>query len=278
MTFYHRAGKFLYRQVAPLYAVIFALQSSAQIITLNDANTQLQINPATKAGVFRWSVDGQDILARQWFWLRVGTSGPERMISDISAPTLLNLGAKSLDASYSNGSMAITASFILNGQAPGSGISGMAELFHVVNLTTTPLDFHFFECTDLNLPGGNDQVRLAKNPFTDLYTIADQLGANGGFSEAVLTPGANHAEAGLFPDTFSRLTDNLPTTLNDASASGPGDAMWAFEWDMTIPPGGSFDINTAMHVTTTVPEPGTGTFILMGACAFVMFRRLKPAR
>ena len=56
----------------------------------------------------------------------------------------------------------------------------------------------------------------------------------GSLSETVVTPGATHGEAGLFPQTRNNLNDANPTTLNDiAGPAGPGDVTWALEWDLT---------------------------------------------
>ncbi len=260
---------FLFGTVATTLAVT-AWQSSAQIVTLTDINSVAQINTASQAGMFNWIVDGQDQLAQQWFWYRVGPVGPESSVNTISAPTIITPNAKTLNVSYNNGAYAVAINYTLNGQAPGSGLSGLGELIRISNFTAAPLDFHFYQYSDFDL-GGPNSVQLAKNLFTGLYNIADQVGTGATLSETVATPGANHGEAGLFPFTLNRLNDGLATTLNDNNSAGPGDTTWAFEWDLTIPAGSSFDINKALSLA--VPEPSSVALISLGIMAGAFHKR-----
>src|SRR5437016_3451509 len=46
--------------------------ASAALFTLTDANSVSQFDTATQANNFNWFVDGNDRLAQQAFWFRVG--------------------------------------------------------------------------------------------------------------------------------------------------------------------------------------------------------------
>ena len=83
------------------------LQSQAQIVTLTDNNSVAQVNTSSQSGMSSWSVDGQNQLAQQWFWFRVGATGPEASINTISAPTITTPNASTLYTSYANNSYGV---------------------------------------------------------------------------------------------------------------------------------------------------------------------------
>ena len=66
-------------------------QAEAQIVTLTDNNSSAQVDVGSQAGMFNWSIQGQNQLNQQWFWFRVGQA-PEAAINTISpaAITLYN--------------------------------------------------------------------------------------------------------------------------------------------------------------------------------------------
>ena len=246
-------------------------QAQAQVITLSHNNSVAQINTSSSAGLFNWLVDGSDQLAQQWFWFRAGASGPEAPINTISAPSITTPDARTLYTTYNNGAYSVEVDFKLNGGSVGSGISGMNESITLRNATAAPLDFHFYQYTDFDL-GPADFVQLTKNPFTGLYSIADQVAPGVTFQETPITPGANHGEASLFPFTLNRLNDGAPTTLNDNNSAGPGDATYAFEWDLTIAPGGSFVIEKGLSIQP-IPEPSALALISLGLAGLALRKR-----
>jgi hypothetical protein len=130
-----------------------ALQSRAQIITLTDNNSVAQINASSSAGMFNWSIQGQNQLAQQWFWYRVGLVGPEAPINTISAPTITTPNARTLYTTYNNGAYSVEVDYSLTGGLAGSGYSDIGESIRINNLTTAPLDFHFFQYSDFDLGG-----------------------------------------------------------------------------------------------------------------------------
>src|SRR5882672_10436374 len=78
--------------------------SQAQIINLHDNNSSASINTGSSAGMFNWSVDGQNQLSQQWFWFRAGNMTREQSIDTISAPVITTPDARSLYTRYFNGS------------------------------------------------------------------------------------------------------------------------------------------------------------------------------
>lgn len=256
------------------------LQSQAQIVTLVNNNSVAQVNTASQAGMFNWSVNGQNQLAQQWFWFRVGATGPEASINTISAPTITTPNASTLYTSYANNSYGVQVNYSLTGGSAGSGVSDIGESITINNFTRSALDFHFFQYSDFDLGGttGGQTVQLGKN-LSGLFNEALQTAPGVAFSETVLTPGANHGEAGLFNTTLVKLNDGTPTILNDnAGPVGPGDATWAFEWDLSIAPGGSALISKDKYIQLQpIPEPSSLALISLGlaGCALIKRRRSK---
>ena len=84
-------------------------------------------------------------------------------------------------------------------------------------------------------------------------------------------PGADRGEANYYPVTLNSLNSGSPYTLNGTTAAGPGDVTWAFEWDLTIAPGGSAVINKDKGLQ--VPEPSIAALALLSAGAMFLRRR-----
>jgi hypothetical protein len=250
-------------------------QVQAQNVTLTDKNSVATINTSSQAGMFQWVVQGQSELVQQWFWYRVGAANAELPINSISAPTIIHPDARNLTAIYNNGAYSVQVDYRLTGGnfvGPGqSAASEMAETITINNLGANALDFHFFQYSDFDLGGpGNDSVTLGK--IGGLYFQAQQTDPFAGMVETVNSPGANHGEAGLYPNTLNKLNNGVADNLNDVTSAGPGDVTWGLQWDFSIDPGTSKIISKAKNMLVAVPEPSTwalisGGLVVMGALA-----------
>jgi hypothetical protein len=253
-------------------------QSPAQIITLVNNNSIAQIDTGSQAGMFNWVVDGQNQLAQQWFWYRVGGVGPEASINTISAPSIVLPNPKAAFITYNNGAYSVEVDYLLNGSAPGSGQSDIGESITINNTSGGALNFHFFQYSDFDLsatPGG-EIVTLSTNQF-GLVNQVDQQDATMTLQETVATPGANHGEGAFFPTTLNALNDALPTTLSGALGPvGPGDVTWALEWDLTIPDGQSALISKDKRLQL-IPEPSTLALVSLGLVALGLQKRRRSA-
>jgi hypothetical protein len=242
----------------------------AATITLVNGNSSVDFDTSTQAGMHNWVIDGQDVLKKQWFWYRVGNN-PEASIDTLTenfANTFdLRDGDGFVDAlsvrNTAAGLFRIDTTYTLSGGSPGSA-ADIGEQIKITNLSGAPLDFHFYQYVDLDLSPADVVV------FPNANTIS-QAGPGGIASETVDTPVPNHREPNLFNATLTKLNDGLPTTLNDAAGAGPGDVTWAFEWDVTIPVGGSYQISKDKQVT--LPEPGSLAMLALGAGAMLVRRR-----
>jgi hypothetical protein len=204
-------------------------------------------------GMVDWIVDGVDQMFQQWFWFRVGPSGGENALDTLGAPTVTT-SARTAELSYAGGGLLVDVFYLLTGGNPGTHVSDIAETISVENTSTAPIDFHFFQYTDLDLNGtaGGDSLRFT-NP-----NAVQQVDSIMQFSETVVTPPPSHHEGDFFPVTLAELSDGSATTLSDlppiGTLIGPGDVTWAYQWDVTVLPGDTFIISKDKQVNLGVPE------------------------
>ncbi len=273
-------NSFITKRLLPAATLALALsadvcQVRAQIITLTDNNSVVRVDTGSSAGMFNWMVEGQNQLAQQWFWYRVGATGPETPINTISAPAISTPNAQTLYTSYFNGSYGVRVNYSLVGGSPGSGYSDIGEGISITNATTSPLDFHFFQYSDFDLGGtsGGQTIQLGRNLHGLFNEAYQSLGGNT-FNETVITPGANHGEAGLFNTTLVKLNNGVTDNLNDNPGPvGPGDATWAFQWDFQIAPGSSVLISKDKYIQLAVPEPSALALLSVGLAGLALRRR-----
>ena len=87
-------------------------------------------------------------------------------------------------------------------------------------------------------------------------------------------PVPSHWQIAASGPIFASLTDTNPTTLTDSgSPFGPGDATFAFEWDVTIAAGDTFLMSKNKLIDQVVPEPVT--LFSLGAFGLLALRRRK---
>jgi hypothetical protein len=237
----------------------------ANIIDLYDSTSHFAIDPASQAGISAWEIDGHNYLTQQWWWYRIGDSGPETSIDKLvlsGAPVLNDTNGDGLNDqvtfSYTSaGKFLLELTTTLVGGDPGTGVSDLADQVRVVNKSGSNLDLHLFQYVDAYLSNGADTVQ-----FEPGFAQVTQTGANGAMLE-LLTKSSQHHEAGLDTQTLDRLNDAVATTLNDTNYAGPGNTTWAFQWDLALRSNGSALISK--DIAATVPEPST--LLLLGAGA-----------
>lgn len=244
---------------ASLLAVC-ALQSvaNATIFNLTDRNSTFSVDTQSQAGAFDWIVDGTDNLFQQWFWYRVGNTGPEASLDALNltfekaSDTDADAGNEVLNVTYTDpqGRFDIHINYTLTGGMSGSKASDVAETITIDNLSTGTLDFHFFQYSDFDLNGtSNGQTASFITP-----QAFQQFGAGIEFSETVATPPASHHQADFFSTIRDSLNNGTATTLNDNNVAGPGDVTWAFQWDFSIAAGTSMQVSKDKQLHA-VPEP-----------------------
>jgi len=280
-------------------SISLGFQSTAAVgnlITLTDGSSVVTINPNSTGvrGVNYWSVNGavgMNQLQQQWFWYRIGDSGPEASID-----TLGNLnsgiyrGTRGAYVSYSDPikNLNVEVDYLLTGGSPFDGKSDLGESITIKNTSTFSQTIHFFQYSNFDLQGvsSGDMLQFSLNSQSNKVNSVTQTKGLSSLTETVVTPPADHYEGNLYPGTLNRLNDGGPDTLSDLpvtpTTAGPGNMTWAFQWDMTLLPGGTFLISKdkRMYVdpVSFVPEPtsfallGTATLGLLGFA----LRRRKP--
>jgi hypothetical protein len=276
--------KSVYWRILTLLGCAWASATSleARFVTLTDGNSTASVDPNSQQGMFNWSVlnpnnpnTSVNQLQQQWFWYRVGSTGPEHSIDTISAPSLLTPNARTLTANYSTNQFSVRIDYILSGGSALSGKSDIGETITIQNLSNTILPFHFYQYSFFDVgSAGNDVVQLGKN-LRGLYNEASQSDSNIALSETVTTPGANRGEVATSGVTLGELNDANPTDLSNANGPiGPGLVTWAFQWDLNLAPGGTAIISKDKYLELeTVPEPAIGALFGIGLLGLVLRRR-----
>jgi PEP-CTERM motif len=266
------------RHTAAAVIILLAVAASTRAapFTLTDKNSSATIDPGSQSGMFNWTVNNINQLAQQWFWYRVGSTGPESsintlpMLSATASDTNGNGLNDTLFLSYgSTSGLEINVTYSLQGTlAAGSSIG---ETINITNNSTSTLDLHFFQYSHFtlgNVAGAETETLL--NPNT-----VRVVGTGNLFSETVVTRAPDHYELALNPTTINKLNDANPTTLSDGpTTAGPGDATWAFQWDQTLNPGDTLTISKDKTLQL-VPEPGTLTLVSVGLLGGLVFLRKR---
>ncbi len=269
--------------IAVLAGVMVGLTSNAlaAVTTLTHRNTTVEIDTSGQnAGMFNWTIDGVDqfyknteVTGKQWFWYRIGDTGPERSLESLGTPTVtVSPDQRTLDLVYTDNEsgLSIEVFYLLSGGLPGSNASDMAENITINNLNSEgSLDVHFFQYTDLDLNGTpNDDSAFHANA-----NAIQQWDPSVFFNETVVTPGADHWEIAPWASTINKLNDPTnPDTLSDATNFiGSQDVAWAFQWDRVIGSGGTFQISKDKNIRI-VPTPAA---ILLGVIGLGVVQRIK---
>jgi hypothetical protein len=249
------------------------------VVTLNDDNARVFIDPHSQSGAFDWFVDTQDYLAQQWLWYRVGSTAE----SSIDTLTLLSVQQgtpfqATLLYTNSNLGFDLSVSYTLDGGPAGSGNADLGEQIKVNNYSGANLDFHLFLYSDFDLGGtaGGDQVtQLFNSPIG--YISATQVDGSD-LNQTTVNRGGDHSEASFGNVTLLKLNDGGPTILSDSNGATPGtgDANYTFQWDQNIAAGGTLLISVDKRLDLVpIPEPTTAALTMLGvfALASTCFRK-----
>lgn len=248
-----------------LVALLLATSAWATPIQLTDKNSIVRINPDSSNGMYDWVVNGVDQMFQQWFWYRIGDSAEQPLnqlglVSQDSSNRLATLVYGSAQG------LTIQVDYLLTGTLQRQ--SDVAETITLTNGSSRALDLHFFQYSDFDLngwPSGQSVEWLNTNTVR-------QTGHGVYFNETVITPAANHWEMNYYANTINKLSDGLPTTLNDQKYAGPGDVTWAYQWDFTLAAGTSMQISKDKRISD-IPEPFTLALVGSGLLVLGWFKR-----
>jgi hypothetical protein len=254
-------------------------RADATLFTLTDQNSLARFDTATTSNHFDWLVDGVDKISRQSFWYRVGNAGADQSLHLLpiaaqgTSDTNFDGNPDTLFVRYTGAGFRAEATFVLRGGVTGSGASDMGEQINITNTSASPLDFHFFQYNDFDL---TPQAAAADTVLFSNANAVQQSGGGNNLTETVVTPIPSHHAASVFPVLLNELTDGNPTTLNDSPAvgvpAGPGDMVWAYEWDVTIAPNDTFQISKDKNLSA-IPIPEPTTLSMLGTGVLLLARR-----
>jgi hypothetical protein len=249
----------------------FVCQTRADNIqTLTDNNSSVSIDLSSQAGMYNWSVDGNNYLAQQWFWYRIGSGSAQSSIDTLTLGAVTNTGGSLLTTYFGTG-FNIGLDLVLAGGSSGSGVSGMTETITINNTSGSSLPLSFFQFSHFIL-GGVNTVTLSGFHAGTLYD-AYQTGDGGSVvGETDVTPSANEGETAIYPSTLTALNTTPGYTL-DGNTNSTGNVTWAFEWDKNLAPGGSLEISKTLSLT--VPEPSTVALLSVGLAAWAWRRQRR---
>lgn len=224
------------------------------------------------------STDGQTSKLRlQGFWFR--TAGMDR---EFNIATLALTGFFSSDTNsftdirhdtlalqYSGLGFNIQPTWTLRGGNAGSGRADVLELIAINNTGQTPLVISFFQYSNFVLStqaGPFDFAQIVGGQ----HNTAQQQGNAGFLSETVVTPAPTRYSAGDANALLALLENNSVDNLDNNAAFGPGNAAWAYQWDLVIPVGGTVLISKDKSL---IPTPGASALLAVGGLVAMRRRR-----
>jgi len=270
-------------------APAFALSATVQ--NLNDKNSTLTIDytantlPTPPNGVENWTVDGVNVLNREWFWggTTTLTSINNFAPSVLVAPTNI-LGDGAANNNYTklqyvdpSNPVTIQVGFSLVGGAPGSKASDLAETVLLTNTGATPIDYQFDVYSDFSM-GGSTNGETATITGGNTAKVTNPGGIE--LSETVVSPKPSEYETDAAPALLNKLDAAALLTMNTSGGALStkttltGDAEWGFQWNMNLAPGASAVVSIDKQVA--VPEPASAV-ALIAVGGILMTRRRRAA-
>jgi hypothetical protein len=264
-------------------ACLALVASSASAVTttylLEDRNSELKVDISddfpTSDGLFQWKMNGVLHMWKQWFWYRIGDTGPEEEIDTIGYVSAnvedddADPGNEKLELVLEDDTLRVSLFFRLVGGTVPSGTADLVEQIEIENKTGDYLDFNFFQYVDFDL---NDQPMDDVVTVTNGNTMSQVDEQPGMIAETVVTPRPARWEIDQTYQTavgdttiLGKLSDGDADDLASSGLEGqlgPDDVAWGFQWKKSITPYGVLIISKDKHLA--VPEPVTMLGVMLG--------------
>ena len=158
---------------------LMAATAAGSTITLQDKNSTVAIDPdsSPSTGVDSWYVNNNvNQLAQQWFWYRIGASGPESSIDALGNMTSSPyFGTRGLSLSYSNSAqgLGVEVDYLLTGGGTSGGNSDLSETISITNTLAMAQTVHFFQYSNFNLESAAQDTLSFSNSNTVAQSSVD---------------------------------------------------------------------------------------------------------
>jgi hypothetical protein len=257
-----------------LIAILFAgpvVQSKATAYTLSNSTWNVTFDTAVSSGLPHGQVPGVVNLVQQSLYYSIN-GGSLNAVTNLS----LNLSKSGINnpritAKYTSaGNLSVAAAYTLNGTA-------LSENITFQNLSTSSQTVSLFQFSDLILGGasGAQLVNMISNSPTQYE--ADQTGGGISLQNQVQFVGTITGTTEMQADgngaLFGPFVSGPPNILDNVTWNASGNAVFAYEWDVTLAPGTSFQISEIS--TITVPEPSAMALIMSGLLGLFLFYRCR---
>jgi hypothetical protein len=238
--------------------------------TMTHGNTTVTLNENGDGKIDTmqdWVVDGVDHLFDQWFWFRQNSGDTvdtrEIGLDELTQTRTSDDGDRFLALMHERTGLKIEVAFLLSGGSVGSNVSDIAETITIMNTGSTAMNISFFQYSDFDL-GGTITDASIELVNTNKWRQLD-IGSQYAMNEATGIPDPTHYEANIYPTTLGALEDLDTDDLADGATllSGPDDYTWAWQWDFSIPAGGSVQISKDKQISL-IPAPGAIALAMVG--------------
>jgi len=274
-----------------------ALPAHADIVTITDSNASATVNTGSSLGMDSLTVDGVDQLFQQWFWYRTAASGaasPINTLTQHSVSKPISEGGSEaenqMEVNYTGTYSAVVGTSVpfsidVTYSVTGSPPSGaqLGEIIKIQNgpgsTASLPMTFIQYNDYDLNGTADGDTITLSGGTPPNTATQTKSGSTTTSLETVTTTLDLSHyqVEAGTSSTILNELGGSGFTTLSDGALSaGPGDAKWAWEWDVTIPANSTFTISKERDISG-VPEPASA-MIMLGGMSLWSLRRPRRAK
>ena len=198
---------------------------------------------------------GENYIYEQLWFFREASSDDVYQLDD-SDFTLLdesNPSADSILMNYEGGPLLVEAFFDLDGYPTHSSIF---ERLTITNTDNEEITLSIYEYDNVDLDDYEDNFA-----YGDTSGIT-QYGGDITAKVIPISPSPDYFEITEYSDTYDNIWDGYDLS-NTGSPFGPGDATFAFQWDVTIPGEGSFEITKNKELwlipydKNVIPEPAT---------------------
>lgn len=191
---------------------------------------------------------GNDHVYQQWWWYRVGGTGPETVFPTPTSQTYQGNQATLTHAlPQFDAQLQLT---VTDGTANASG--SLVQQMAVTNTSGGPITLHLFSYVDFDVLGaGGDAAAFVGGDPTHMR-VTDTTGAYSDF----LGVDADAYQVTIFATLRTALQDATTTNLNNTGVPfGPGDFTGAFQWTLDLAAGEEMSIYVVITCNEAAEPP-----------------------